>query len=214
MESTWENYLSDILSSESKHYLWLRSLSYLEYIGYRKMVKAVPYKAVEEGVFHHLSDEIEHSFLLKEQAEKSFPTQHLSLEAIEELMDIAESYFQTLDLNIKNWVSQKLGNDNPYFCYLLVSYTIEKRAMAVYPQYYSKLTQSPLKIVIQKIIKDESEHLRYLENVLQNFQTEMGGETFEPLEVEEKLFATYLNNMKVFGEKLDSNLEALPCLSN
>ncbi|MBF0493386.1 MAG: ferritin-like domain-containing protein [Deltaproteobacteria bacterium] len=214
MESTWENYLNELISSDCKHYLWLRSLSYLEYIGYRKMVKAVPYQAVEQGIFHHLSDEIEHSFLLKEQAEKSFPDQQLSIESVEELMDIAEAYFQTLDKNIKSWVCQKLGKESVFLCYLLVSYTTEKRAMSIYPQYYSRLTQSPLKIVIQKIIKDESEHLRYLENILQNIQGEVIEAQFSPLEVEQKLFDSYLNNMKIFGEKLESKNEKIQCLSN
>lgn len=207
MADKWESFLDEIITSDCKHFLWLRSLSYLEYIGYRKMVKAVPYEEVKQGVFHHLSDEIQHSYLLREQAEISFPNFHFDLEEFEDLMEIAEHYFQTLDHNIKNWVQEKTGQENPYLCYLLVSYTIEKRAMSVYPYYYSKLTQSPLKVVLQKIIKDESEHLRYLDNLIQNVYGDFLGKNFKPIEFEEKLFENYLQDMKQYGEKIESQLK-------
>ena len=66
----WKALLDQVISVPAKHYLWLRSLSYLEYIGYRKMVKALGYDEVNRGVFRHLSDEIRHSYMLRELAEK------------------------------------------------------------------------------------------------------------------------------------------------
>ncbi len=165
---SWNEFIDRLLPSEAKHHLWLRALSYLEYIGYRKMVKAVPYAKVNAGVYRHLSDEIQHSFMLREIADKQFGHK-LSFEEVENLVEMAESYFQGLDSQVDDWIQEKLGIKDPYASYVWVSYSIEKRAMKVYPPYLAKLSQQPIKLVIQKIIKDEAEHLSYLENLLQKF---------------------------------------------
>jgi bacterioferritin (cytochrome b1) len=192
----WISFLDEILSSDSKHYLWLKTLSYLEYIGYRKMVKAIPYTAVDQEVFHHLSDEIQHSFMLKELAHQSFGGQNFSEEALKQFADIAETYFQGIDSHIHDWVLKNTGEDNPFLSYMWVSYIIEKRAMKVYPQYFAKLTQSSLKIVLQKIIKDESQHLSYLEKMIQHFPS-FGSLKENPLfDFEETCFINFLKNLR------------------
>lgn len=162
-ENDWRIFLDEVIQSSHKHYLWLRSLSYLEFIGYRKMVKSLGYLGVEKGSFHHLHDEIQHSFLLKEVAEKSFVEPEIRELFGHSFIEIAENYFQSLDGAIQNWVKIQLGKDSPYLCYMLTSYLVEKRAMKIYPAYYHRLKETPLKFTLQKIIKDEREHLNYLE---------------------------------------------------
>lgn len=164
LSQEWGDFLQEIFSSDPVHYLWLRSLSYLEYIGYRKMVKTLEHQEVNQGVYHHLTDEIRHSFLLKELAEKAFDGrfQHVPFEP--RLIDIAEGYFQDVDGEVNQWILNENGQERPFLCYLLVSYIIEKRAMTVYPTYYAKLREAPAKLILQKIIKDERDHLNYLED--------------------------------------------------
>jgi hypothetical protein len=192
----WVSFLDEVLSSDSKHYLWLKTLSYLEYIGYRKMVKAIPYTSVDQEVFHHLSDEIQHSFMLKELAHKSFGGQSFSDEALKQFANIAEAYFQGIDSHIHDWVLETTGEENPFLTYMWVSYIVEKRAMKVYPQYFSKLTQSPLKIVLQKIIKDESQHLSYLEKMIEHFSFSLNLKESTLFEFEEGCFNSFLQQMK------------------
>jgi hypothetical protein len=195
------SFLEEILQNDSKHYLWLRSLSYLEYIGYRKMVRAVPYTEVNLGVFHHLNDEIQHSFILKELAEKSFGRPLLRKSSLEELVQIAEDYFQAFDSRIHDWVIEKKGAEDPFLCYLLVSYVIEKLAMKVYPQYFARLTTSPLKLVIQKIIKEESEHLAYLERMMRRMFHDFSSTTPILFEFEEAFFEAYLRRMNQYFDQ-------------
>ena len=199
--SLWPAFLGEVLVSPSKHYLWLRSLSYLEYIGYRKMVKAVPYAEVNRGVFHHLNDEIQHSFMLRELAEKVFGRSSAEKKALHELIQIAEDYFQGLDSRIEDWVTEKKGSEDPYLCYLFVSYVIEKRAMQVYPHYFASLTTSPLKIVVQKIIKDESEHLAYLEGVMRHLPPLLSPKDSPLFQLEEGCFEDYLGRMNEFFDR-------------
>jgi hypothetical protein len=205
------SFLEEILLNDSKHYLWLRSLSYLEYIGYRKMVRAVPYQEVNLGVFHHLNDEIQHSFILKEVAEKSFGRPPFKKAAFEKLKQIAEDYFQSFDSQIHDWVAEKKKGGDSFLCYLLVSYVIEKRAMRVYPQYFSQLNASPLKLVLQKIIKDESEHLSYLEKVMRRLFHDFSPAISVLFDMEEKLFEAYLRRMnQYFDQWIEEPVYKLP----
>ncbi len=157
------SFLEEVTSSDPKHYLWLRSLGYLEYIGYRKMVKSLGFEEVNKGVFHHLTDEIQHSFILKELAVKRFGYLFPDDSFSESFQSIAEDYFQAVDGFILDRVLETLSEENSLLCYTLVSLIIEKRAMKVYPQYFNRLKDPSCKYLIQKIIKDESEHLAYLE---------------------------------------------------
>ena len=193
-KASWDQFLEQVTQNPIQHHLWLRSLSYLEYIGYRKMVKSVPYAKMSTGVYHHLSDEIQHSFMLREIADKQFGNT-LDMEKVTSLVGIAENYFQGLDSQIDDWIASKLGNKDPYASYVWVSYSIEKRAMKVYPQYLSKLHEASLKGAIQKIIKDEAEHLSYLEEVLDQFPEEISLKNAPVLEIEEKCFGNFLEQM-------------------
>ena len=191
----WQDFLEEVTTSGSKHYLWLRSLSYLEYIGYRKMVKALGYDHVNKGVFHHLTDEIQHSFMLRELAEKGY-RHGTSLSFGSEYLEIAEDYFQKIDGEIHDWVERFCGKENPFLCYLLTSYIIEKRAMKVYPQYYNRLSEIPSKAIIQKIIKDEGEHLSYLETQM-SLLPGWNEEKSQSLQsMEDDCFEAYLKKMQ------------------
>lgn len=176
----WSRFLTEVLDRDLTHYLWLRSLSYLEYIGYRKMVKALQYQEVSRGVYHHLSDEIQHSYLLKELAEKSFEGKFFHVPLEEAFIRCAESYFHDIDDAVHRWVEELGQGERPFLCYLLVSYLIEKRAMIVYPQYYSQAPENTFKLILQKIIRDERAHLNYLEDHLAKLPE---AETFESCSV-------------------------------
>ncbi len=200
----WSHFLEKVLASDLNHYLWLRSISYLEYIGYRKMVKAVPYQEVEQGVFRHLSDEIQHSFMLKEMAQKTFEQIQVSQSTLDELVEISEEYFQGIDQMANEWVSRVLGKEDRLSCYVWVSYMIEKRAMQVYSSYLSRIVHTPLKTMIQKIIRDESEHLNYLENQIPQLPEALSPEHSPLLESEKPFFDQFLNRMKAIFQKVSA----------
>ncbi len=195
-QALWVSFLTEVTSSPAKHYVWLRSLSYLEYIGYRKMVKALDYHQVQKGVFHHLTDEIQHSFMLKELAEKGFLHEDHLPPFSEEFKNIAEAYFQDIDGEVQEWVTEKTGKKNSLLCYMLVSFLIEKRAMKVYPPYLYYLKEIPPKYIIQKIIKDESEHLSYLEDKIQTLPEYSIFKESLLEDFEETCFTRYLVEMK------------------
>ncbi len=216
-------FLEEVFSSQEKHFLWLKSLSYLEYIGYRKMVKSLSYDEMGKDTFQHLSDEIQHSFMLRRLADSILdPEACYSSEGgksevirgiparlpqgmasagmtgivLNRISQISENYFQTLDSKIGEWITDLSGAENHHLSYLWVSYIIEKRAMKVYPHYFSKLDSSPLKTTIQKIIKDESEHLSYLENYIQKISKKYLNHSSDLFVLEDRFFSHYLEEMQ------------------
>ncbi len=194
----WREILEENLGNAHKHHAWLKTLSYLEFVGYRKMVKSLNYQDVNNGVFHHLTDEIQHSFMLREIAEKNFKETPLSSSETEECIRMAENYFQSLDSFIHEEVQKLTGKANHYLAYLWVSYIIEKRAMQVYPYYYNLLVDTPLKMVLQKIIQDESHHLNYLENVMKQLEVKKQFEAPAVFAEEEKLFDNLTKSFQSF----------------
>ncbi len=199
MESeSWNQFLDKTTSSQVQHVLWLKVLSYLEYVGYRKMVKTVGYEGMDPDVFRHLSDEIRHSYMLKELAQKISGEKSNSPETLtSEFVQMAEEYFQSIDQETDHWVLKNVGEKRPLLCYLLVSYLVEKRAMQVYPQYHRRLDDSASKAVIQKIIRDETEHLSYLEESLEKIPNHQAFRQSHLLDFEGRSFERLL---KSFGE--------------
>ncbi len=189
-------FLEDVIPSEGKHYLWLRSLSYLEYIGYRKMVKSLGYEKVNRGVFHHLTDEIQHSYMLRELADRKMAGLNGEPNFTEDHQELAENYFQDIDGFVEDWVLRMTQVKNPYLCYLLVSYVVEKRAMQVYPQYFHQLGERAFKYTIQKIIQDEAEHLGYLEGKLREFPSLGEANLSELFDFEEARFVEFLHDLQ------------------
>ncbi len=193
--TAWDPFLEEVLGHRTKHYGWLLSLSYLEYIGYRKMIKSLGYEHLNKGSFHHLSDEIQHSFMLRELAQKSFHQEWQSGFSLDSIHQISEEYFQNLDHEVHHKVLAVDPQENPVLCYMLTSYVIEKRAMKVYPAYLAKSSEAPVKYTLQKIIRDESEHLTYLEGKISLVPSFSSKDLEDLLEAEEKLFQQYLAKM-------------------
>lgn len=192
--SSFSEFLRQALLNSSSHSLWLHSLSYLEHIGYRKIVKAIPYEKINVEVFHHLKDEIEHSFLLKQAACELNPNP-LDPKVALQIQQIAENYFQSLDLLTEGWIRDLLGKEDSFLCYMGVSTVIEKRAMKVYPTYYAQLKDPSLRSKIQKIIKDESGHLTSLEEKMVLIPTSHPLDFSLLFEKEEGYFDHYLQQM-------------------
>ncbi len=189
--NTLKTLLHNVVATEYTHKVWLYCLSYLEFIGYRKIVKALPYEVVKGQVVHHLSDEIQHSFMFKQLANKVFQNQEVSEEVHEQLQKISEAYFQSLDQGIKDYLQNLDGKYDPYRSYAYVTYIIEKRAMKTYPLYLNFLEtqeEASLKIVVQKIIRDEADHLKYIQELINEFAKIPGLVESDMMAIEDRCF--------------------------
>lgn len=153
------NLLEQIVSNSSLHSRFLNTLSFLEYIGTRKIIKSQASDYFNEELLEHLNEEARHSLFFKKLAQK------LSNKAMgfrpEDLLlkKDSESYFQNLDKKSKEL------SPNPFINYLYTTWSIENRAIYLYSIYDKILKKHSFSFSLRFILKEEGEHLKYVEDL-------------------------------------------------
>jgi hypothetical protein len=129
---------------------WVELLSQLEYVGCRKIIKAVPFERVNREVLQHLAEEASHAFLLKSAIAKigwpDRPWQAASLSAA------GWDYFQTLDRAVSSWC------DDTVSPYPSVSWIVEQRVLVIYPLYKELTAHDPIRRAVSTILAQEERH--------------------------------------------------------
>ncbi len=149
--------LEKIISDESLHFRWLNTLSYLEYIGLRKILKSLPAHILNQSFLSHIHEESRHSLFFKSIAQK-MAGRKLFFKAPDLLVpDPARFYFQQVDQHSLNFSSS-----NPFISYLYTSYSVEKRAMVLYSLYNALLGKRGFVFSLKSILNDEQEHLDFI----------------------------------------------------
>ena len=149
--------LEKIISDENLHSRWLNTLSYLEYIGTRKMLKSLPAHILSKAFLEHIHEEARHSLFFKNLAQK-IAQKNLSFKNHELLVSQAGSdYFQQVD-----HYSVKFSFSNPIISYLYTTYTIEQRALLIYSVYNEILQRKGFSFTLQSVLNDEQAHLDFV----------------------------------------------------
>ena len=129
---------------------WLDLLSQLEFVGCRKIVKAVAFDGVNFEVLQHISEEASHAFLLKSLVEKGGLKRRSWTDA--PLGAMGWRYFRELDEKVSRL------QEDAHAHYPAVSWAVEKRVLELYPLYL-KLTKNPgVKRVLTRILAQELRH--------------------------------------------------------
>lgn len=144
--------LSAVTCSPEIEAEWLNHLSQLEYVGCRKILKAVPYEKIDLLTLQHIHEEAGHAFLLKEAATKLLPT--IGGFAETRLALPGWNYFKELDLR----VSDMLPLADQHLAYAFVSFIVEERVMVLYPAYRAKTTHPVVREALKIILAQEGRH--------------------------------------------------------
>jgi rubrerythrin len=139
------------------------TLSFLEYVGARKILKSQPEQTITSSLLSHVAEEIRHAGLFKKIAlEMSGDT--LKDYALGSLWDgkKAWSYFQGLD----QAAAQLLQHPDPQLNYLLTTYGIESRALHTYKIYCDYLPSERHRKWLSGILREEESHLKETETEL------------------------------------------------
>ena len=152
-----ENTLEVIIENEDLHRRWLNTLSYLEHIGSRKIIKTQSSAHTDENTLRHAAEEARHAYLFKKMIEKiGTGTENYASDSL--LCGFsANRYFQSLDSLVKKKI--KTGNGSSRICYLYVTALIEERAGWLYPLYQKVLKKMNSPIDLASIIIEEERHL-------------------------------------------------------
>ena len=149
--------LEKIIRNQGLHFKWLNTLSYLEYIGTRKILKSLPAHILNKTFLEHINEEARHSLFFKKLAQK-LAQKNLSFKNHELLASTAGSnYFQQVD-----HYSVKFSCSNPITNYLYTTYTVEQRVLVVYSLYNELLKRKGFSFSLKSILNDEKKHFDFV----------------------------------------------------
>ena len=193
LEMKLHKIIQTIIQEDKLHARFLNTLSLMENTGARKISASEHKTKVSYLMLKHASEEARHAFYLKKQISKvaqiaDYPT--YENEYI--LAPFASfTYLHSLDIQVCRYLknSLKLQSDPlKYAAYLLVTYSIEVRADALYPIYQNELEKAKSKVNVKSIIMEEEGHLAEMIDQLKSFSPDWEIHADKALAIEKQLF--------------------------
>ena len=180
--------LAQVVIDVDLHARWLNTFSYLEYIGFRKIVKSQSRVTLE--TLHHASEECRHALLLKRLAIKIGGPSFASYETRRLLCaEKAEAYFQTLDSTCAHNLYH--GTE---LTYLYVTWLVEHRALDVYRRY--QLASPAVARQLTALLGEEERHLLTVASRLQILDTDFRRRSLKLMRIETRLYQDFLLALK------------------
>jgi hypothetical protein len=180
----WKQTLADLVQVPELHGKFLNTLSLLEYIGARKIMKSQKEAEITPTVLGHMVEEIRHAQIVKKLALKIGGP---SLKSYDESAllcgDEGRAYIQAIDKKAEEVLGQKDSVAN----YLLTTLIIEERAQEIYPLYDQLLAPLGLNGPLKAIFREEEEHLFQVTEMLKT-KSQCTEEMFEEVRKEEKKY--------------------------
>ena len=154
--------LRRLLPDPPRHARFLNTLSLLEYIGARKILKSQPAETLSAEMLEHVVEEARHASVLKRLALRLGGAAVATYRG-EALLcgDEARRYIQTLDRGAERDLAEGAPAGAPAASvnYLYTTLLIEERAGDVYPRYEPLLASIGLGGVLAGIVREETGHL-------------------------------------------------------
>lgn len=154
--------LDRILPEDALHARFVNSLSRMEYVGARKMLKSRRAEKLDGEGIRHAIEELGHALRLKRAAAQLAP----EAGAVATYSDAhtlageeAEAYIQAVDHAAEEALADLPEDLRAEANYLLSSAAIEVRAEAFYPVYEERLRAHAAPFSVAAIQKDEERHL-------------------------------------------------------
>ena len=154
--------LERIVREPAVHARFLNTLSRLEYVGARKLMKSQDSADLSKNTLQHLVEETRHAWMLKKLACRIDPSVADGFSAeLTVAGDEGEAYFQALDAEVSKTVtlSDASALSLGKLHYLYTSWLVELRAVAFYTAYEPLLREAQVPNVLSGILGDESHHL-------------------------------------------------------
>lgn len=170
----------EIAQDKTRHARFLNTISMLEYIGARKIMKSQQSDEMDMELLTHVSEETKHAWLVKRLAQK-LDKAHTQSYALEHLLcgEEAEAYIQDLDAAAQTSLEGAVNPDNGaslgWLNYLYTSLLIEERADVFYAAYSGVLEELGLAHTLKAIMKDESKHLAQMAKRIHEVDPEAAG---------------------------------------
>ncbi len=150
----FKKFLIDVISNDGAHGRWLNTLSFMEYLGCRKIVKSQHSLGLSYKILEHIHEEAGHALLFKKWAMSLNPKTYSYTTKSTIGLEASEEYFQNLDRYIESFKMSSLLN----YCY--VTYLVEMRATWAYQIYSQVIAASAHQFSFKGLLKEEDQHLK------------------------------------------------------
>lgn len=190
MTKELQPFLQRILASRDLHARWINTFSFLEYIGFRKIVKSQLARHLDVDTLTHMIEEGRHALRLKRLALR-IGGELYSTYSPESLLcgEAAEFYFQELDQKCEELLSEHFAPDTlSRLVYLYVTWIVETRALSVYKQYQAEAPQIPL----SGLVAEEELHLNSVRRELRDTDPAFESRATQVKVIEEGLYQRFL----------------------
>ena len=163
---TLHEILPQIVAEPLLHSRMVNTLSRMEYVGTRKMLKARNSARIDNDGLMHIIEEASHALRLKRAAIKlnGGKEEGIATYSDEHTLagDAAENYLQQVDRACEAIVADcgMSFDDQSEANYILSSVAIEVRADCFYPIYEQCLVEAGAPFSVSSILKDEEQHLK------------------------------------------------------
>lgn len=178
-----KNIILKIIQNQTIFAKFLNTLSLLEYIGARKILKSQAQEKINLILLDHAEEELRHAQVLKRAALKLVP--QFDTYSSETLLcgKQASQYFQTID--------HTFNTLNPEHAYLYTTWIIEERALKFYSAFDEVLLENKMPTLFRGILIEEQNHLEVILAYLNNLP-EAQSKMQQAKELEDHAFKTFL----------------------
>ena len=189
--------IQQIVRRPALHARWLNTFSYLEYIGFRKIVKSQNADQVDSEILQHALEEGRHALRLKKLAVRLGGNDFQVYSARTLLCgDAAKAYFQNLDHACEAKLQYFDSRQRAQLVYYYVTWLVEMRALEVYGIYHQALGALPEAAVIKGLLTEEVGHLEEVSAQIQTLDPEFE-KTQEALKIiEAQLYDNFLTALE------------------
>src|ERR1700730_12825814 len=189
-----ENLIGLVVADPGLHARWLNTFSYLEYVGFRKIVKSQRAEVLTAAMLGHACEEARHALGLKRLAIKLGRAQFDSYAPEVRLWgEEPEAYFQDLDKACDEAFAGRSEAERGNLTYCYVTWLVERRALDVYQIYKRALGESEIARKLGGLLAEETKHLADVEAVLHTGDPEFATRSKEFEAVEAALYQNFLD---------------------
>ena len=182
-----------IVVDPNLHARWINTFSYLEYVGFRKIVKSQRAETLTAEILGHACEEGRHALMLKKLAVK-IGGEAFDSYAPECLLcgEEAEAYFQNLDHDCDEALADRPEEERTRLVYGYVTWLVERRALEVYEIYRQAIGDGELVKKLGALLVEEDRHLAQIEGLIKAVDPDFAkrAPTFEARE--KRLYENFL----------------------
>jgi hypothetical protein len=185
-----------IVADPNLHARWLNTFSYLEYVGFRKIVKSQRAEALTSEVLNHALEEGRHALGLKQIALKIGGEAFAAYKPDNMLCgDEAEAYFQNLDAACDEAFADRPDVVRAKLVYCYVTWLVERRALQVYGVYKTALGGSSVAGRIGGLLMEEEKHLADVEAELAASDPDFKARAEKLEAIEGRLYESFIDKL-------------------